>query len=324
MARRRPRTPEEQARLEEERQRELAELTGRADEETRGLRSGADWARWLDSAARFPGYGFRNTLLITAQRPEATAVAGYDAWQTMGRQVTKGERGIRIIAQPTRRSRRGAGGEPQADEWPCSVFDISQTSGEPVPAPRRPQLAAGQVPPGAWDALARLAVRHGFYIDRSDAMDSEASTSWTDRTIRIRYGLDGPHAVTALAHELGHVLLHGEVSYPSEATTAGCYGVRKVEADSAAYLTCAYLGVDTSMIGFPRVASWAGSDERAQPARAMQAVGDRALRAAAARTRAEATHAASVAPPCALPIYLPRVHAVWSRSQYPSTRKAHR
>jgi hypothetical protein len=62
------------------------------------LVEGEDWRRWLQVAARFPRYSFRNTLLIRMQRPDATAVMGYRAWQALGHQVRKGEQSISILA----------------------------------------------------------------------------------------------------------------------------------------------------------------------------------------------------------------------------------
>src|SRR5205807_6176220 len=90
--------------------------------------------------AAFHDYSFGNLCLIVSQRPEATRVAGYQAWRKLGRQVRKGERGIRILA-PCRAKAR----EVESDEetrsafrvigFRCvSVFDLSQTDGEPLPA----------------------------------------------------------------------------------------------------------------------------------------------------------------------------------------------
>src|SRR5439155_15710779 len=65
-------------------------------EGVRGLTTSEDWARALETAARFHRYSARNVLLIALQRPSARRVAGYRTWQSMGRQVRKGERGIAI------------------------------------------------------------------------------------------------------------------------------------------------------------------------------------------------------------------------------------
>src|SRR6266436_2863256 len=67
------------------------------------LVSSDGWQAWLDSRARFHTYSLGNTLLIGFQRPEATLVAGYKTWQSMGRQVRKGEKGIAILAPIVRK-----------------------------------------------------------------------------------------------------------------------------------------------------------------------------------------------------------------------------
>jgi DNA primase len=87
--------------------------------------------------------------------------------------------------------------------------------------------------------------------------------------IRIRPGLDAAAAVGALAHELGHVLLHWPGTCPPGVSTAGCRRVAQVEAASVAFVVCAGLGLDTAGFTFPHVASWAGGDERARPAGAI-------------------------------------------------------
>ncbi len=67
------------------------------------LASGPSWTAWLATAAKFHHYSFNNTVAIVMQRPDATQVAGYRTWQSMGRQVRKGEQGIQILAPVTRR-----------------------------------------------------------------------------------------------------------------------------------------------------------------------------------------------------------------------------
>src|SRR5882757_1903888 len=62
------------------------------------LQSGDDWQRALDVQARFHNYSFGNCALIAMQRPDATGVAGFNAWRQLGRSVKKGEKGIQILA----------------------------------------------------------------------------------------------------------------------------------------------------------------------------------------------------------------------------------
>src|SRR3569623_1948430 len=91
----------------EDREARLAQLHTRLAEQVRALAPGADWARWLAVAARFQTYSVNNTLLIMAQRPDATRVAGYHAWQALGRHVDKGQRGFAILAPIFRRAEPG-------------------------------------------------------------------------------------------------------------------------------------------------------------------------------------------------------------------------
>ena len=60
--------------------------------------TGADWQRMLKTASKFHRYSFHNTLMIFLQRPDATVVAGYNRWKSLGRHVKKGEKGIAIFA----------------------------------------------------------------------------------------------------------------------------------------------------------------------------------------------------------------------------------
>src|SRR5262249_33643204 len=101
------------------------------------LVSSDSWTKWLESRARFHDYSLGNTLLIAFQRPDATQVAGYKTWQSMGRQVRKGEKGIAILAPMVRRVKDDETGEYRDvldDDGrrivrfrTVYVFDIAQT-----------------------------------------------------------------------------------------------------------------------------------------------------------------------------------------------------
>src|SRR5438034_10369906 len=133
----------------------LAEAVGRmADSET--------FAAWLRARAAFHDYSFANVCLIVSQRPDATRVAGYKTWQKLGRQVRKGEHGIRILA-PCRV--KVAEADQHADKrdayrvvgFRCvSVFDVAQTEGEPLPELEYRPLE-GDAPADMVDLLAKVA-----------------------------------------------------------------------------------------------------------------------------------------------------------------------
>ena len=138
----------------------------------------------------------------------------------------------------------------------------------------------GQVPAAAWDALVYLARRQGFAVHRGDCATRDGFTTWPDRHVRVPGDAVSAEAVTALAHQLAHVLLHGRIARLDPGGGVPCRGTRKVEADSVAYLVSVHLGIDTRAITFPHVSSWAGTDPRAQPGRTIQTVGRRVLAAA--------------------------------------------
>ena len=287
------RQPREPAGSKRNREQVVADLRERAAEQVRAIVTGEDWAAWLRVAARFPVLGFTNVMLVAAQQPAATFLATYEEWQDKGRQVRKGEPGIQLIAEPgpglavggrsqraypaTRASREQVGRGPQL----AYVWDVSQTSGPPDPDLAAPPLAdGGGARPGLWDALTWLARREGFAVERADCVAGDSETRWGAHRIRISPGLHSPAAARALVHELGHVLAHASPGNPPGASTAGCRGIQKVEADSIACIVATRLGMDTSIYTWPYVASWAGGDPRARPEETVRAAGERITQAA--------------------------------------------
>jgi hypothetical protein len=137
---------------------------------------------------------------------------------------------------------------------------------------------------GLWDALCWLARREGFAVEREHHCPDDGVTLWAPRHIRVRLGLGGQAAAWALAHQLGHVLLHNVAGHPPAATTSGCAGVRRAEADSVAFIVCARYGITGGRpLSYP--AAWAGTDPRAQPGAIILAAGERVTTAAAHITR---------------------------------------
>ena len=286
-----PHLPGQDREREEDRQRTLGALRARLHDDAQALRTPDDWGACLGLATRLPGEDFANILLIHAQRPGATLVRDYQQWTAAGRQVRKGEHGIAIFAIPPRpRAQRQDQDQDQDEPGPAwreadrvtYVWDLSQTTGPPVSDDAaRPSR---DPPAGVWDALCWLARREGYAVELEHGPPPDGTVFWAARRIRIPPGLSGEQAVWALAHQLGHVLLHHDPGYPPGTTTSGCAGVRKAEADSVAWITCARHGI-TPAGGLPYPASWAGTDPRAQPAAAILAAGHRITTAATRITR---------------------------------------
>lgn len=237
---------------------QLAEQVGSMDNR-------AEWEHYLAFARSFHQYSFGNRLLIMLQDPDATAVAGYRAWQAKGYQVRRGEKAIRVLGPVTKRVPvlDGAGnplleadGNPReirklVGVTPVSVFDITQTDGPPPPEHPVPVLLTGQAPPGLWDSLAVLVEEQGFRLERGECDGANGVTMYDERVVRVRADVDDAQAVKTLAHELGHVLIS------PDGTDGGCRGLREVEAESVAYLVTSAHGLDSGQYTFRYVTGWA-------------------------------------------------------------------
>jgi len=290
----------------------LEALHQRLTEAVSGLVSGEDWKRAIEFAARFRSRSFNNTLLIYVQHyaafskgrvpePMPTYVAGFKQWLSMGRNVLKGQSGYQILAPVTARFasatpevedswRRLARGErPSWGETvrsklvglrPAYVFDISQTEGEPIPETTRPTLLQGQAPEGLWDGLAAQVTARGFelrLVSNAQAIGgANGLTDYGSHEVSVRIDMDDAAQVKTLAHELGHVMLHG----PDNNDALMHRGIAEVEAESVALMVGAAHGLATDDYTVPYVASWASSVPGKTPVEVVQCTAERVRGAA--------------------------------------------
>src|SRR6478609_8077912 len=271
------------------------------------LVTGDDWVRALEFAARFRSRSFNNTVLIWMQHvaafeqgrvpePTPTYVAGFRQWLALGRSVDRGQSGYMIFApvlgrfasptpQVTESWRRLEPHEtPQGGDVlrtrlvgvrPAYVWDVSQTSGAPVPEVPRPQLLEGEAPKGLWDGLATLVRGHGYSLrivesDR-DLGGANGMTDYVTRSVAVRGDIDPAARAKTLAHELAHVVLHG----PDHPEVSRHRGIGEVEAESVALMIGAAHGLDTSSYTIPYVSTWATSVDGKTPVEVVQATGER-------------------------------------------------
>ena len=248
------RSPAEQAARVAASKATLDALHQRLQDGVRGLTSSEDWMTWLTVAATFRTYSFNNQILIMLQRPDATLVKGYRAWQANGRYVRKGETAIKILAPITRKATEDDSETSTVVGYrTASVFALQQTAGDPLPTPPRPQQLTGDAPRGLWNHLAGMVHQRGFLLTRADCSPANGITDFTTKTVTVRPDLSTAQAVKTLAHELGHILLH----QPQTGAQPRCRGLVEVEAESVAYLVTAAHGLDTGDYTFPYVAHWA-------------------------------------------------------------------
>lgn len=201
--------------------------------------------RYLSFMGRFHDYSFGNTLLIWSQRPDATHVAGYNTWKSMGRQVRKGEKGIAIRAPMTLRttSEQQTSDDGRKDQETilrfriAHVFDIAQTDGDELP-----EMSQAEGEPGPMlERLRAFADRRGILVETDASLTGAQGVSRGGR-IGLRPGLSPAEEFSTLAHELAHELLHRDPgTRPSKA-------VRELEAEAVAFAvsTAAGLSIGTA------------------------------------------------------------------------------
>jgi hypothetical protein len=163
----------------------------------------ASLQQYLDYCARFHHYSLHNICLILLHDPQASQVAGYRAWQQLGRQVKKGECGIPILA-PTFRKEENEHGEKEqylTGFRTVYVFDIRQTEGEPLPeAPEWRSLAKDE---DLEQALYQYARMNNINVEVKAFRDDTQGASFGGR-IQLAPGA----GTKTLIHELAHELLH--------------------------------------------------------------------------------------------------------------------
>jgi antirestriction protein ArdC len=233
--------------------------------------NGEEFKRYLAFAARFHRYSANNSLLILLQRPNATKIAGYKRWQELGRQVRRGEEGMRILAPIFRTVEDEESGEKT--RILCSfkvvkVFDVSQTAPIPgaKPLPEKPRPAALPRSSSAARVLAlslrRLCKAEGLELRESgeelDALYPGANGLYSPKKklILLRETLADDQNAKSLTHELAHHLLHHD-AHATEAERP----TLEVEAEGTAYAVLSYFGVDASSYSFAYVAHWAEQKE---------------------------------------------------------------
>lgn len=203
--------------------------------------------RYLAFQARFHHYSFRNVMMIAAQRPEATYIAGFHAWRKLGRYVRRGESGIAIFAPLVGRKReseseRDAVSGETATRKLCGfrvvhVFDVTQTDGAELPS-----LSRTSGDPG--DYLPRLEslVRQSNLTLRYEPLPAGQDGQLLRGEITINDSLAAGDRFTALVHEFAHALLHTRTGRGKTLDLR----VRETEAEAVAYVVSQGLGLDSA------------------------------------------------------------------------------
>lgn len=270
----------------------LNELTERLEQGIQDLFESNRYKEYLSVMSKFHRYSLNNTVLIAMQKPDATHIAGFNAWKnSFGRTVKKGERGIRIIApspykikkemekidQKTQKPIIGQDGKPVTQEVEItiptfkavSVFDISQTEGKELPDIAVDELT-GNVDryKEFFSALEKISpVPIGFEkIDGS----SHGYYHLVDKRIAIKEGMSELQTLKTAIHEISHAKLHDiDLNAPKNTLMKDLENnldqhTREVQAESVAYVVCQHYGLDTSDYSFGYIAGWSSGKELAE------------------------------------------------------------
>lgn len=255
----------------------MKEITDRLQAGLEELFQSEKYAEYLRVMSQFHHYSFNNTLLIAMQKPDATLVAGYHAWdKKFNRHVMKGEKGIQIIAPAPIREKQeqekvdpntgeavlGENGQPETEEVTVTiprfkvstVFDLSQTDGDPLPELGVEELTASVENYDIFMEAIRSVSPVPIRFDEI-ASGAKGYYSSTEKEIVIQSGMGEMQTMKTAVHETAHAILHDK-DIMQEMGIQKDQQTKEVEAESVAFATLAHFEMDTSEYSFPYIAGW--------------------------------------------------------------------
>lgn len=260
----------------------MKEITDRLETGIQELFESERYKAYLTTMSKFHSYSFNNTLLIAMQGGQL--VAGYNKWKDdFHRNVKKGEKAIKILAPAPFKAKKevqkldaqgrpvmGKDGKPvtevQEIQVPAfkivSVFDVSQTEGEPLPSIGVEELTGSVERYGEFfKALEQTSpVPIGFEDIPSG---SHGYYHLTEKRIAIQEGMSELQTLKTAIHEIAHSKLHAiDPEAPAiEQADRPDSRTREVQAESVAYAVCQHYGLDTSDYSFGYVAGWSSGKD---------------------------------------------------------------
>lgn len=262
----------------------VQEITEKLEQGLQELFESEKYKSYLNTMSKFHNYSFNNTLLIAMQKPDATLVAGYKAWQrNFERHVKKGEKGIRILAPApykikeeqekidpvTNEPMLDKDGMPIMEEVEIKipafrvvpVFDVSQTDGKELPELSVSELSADV--DGYQDFMKALEMVSPVPVEYEDIPgEAKGYFSVGANRIAIQEGMGESQTVKTAIHEVAHAKLHSrEREKETDLSERKDRNTKEVEAESVAYTVCQHFGIDTSDYSFGYIAGWSSGKE---------------------------------------------------------------
>ncbi|MEG0570375.1 MAG: YodL domain-containing protein [Oscillospiraceae bacterium] len=259
----------------------MKEITDRLEQGIKDIYDSEHYKNYLTVMSKFHSYSYRNSLLIMLQKPEATLVAGFNAWKNnFKRYVNKGEKGIQILAPApyrvkmemekidpkTQRPVLDSKGNPVTEEVkitkpsfrPVHVFDVSQTSGEPLPQ-LTTELSGNVAQYQAF--FESLKSVFPFPIQFEDIQSgAKGYCDPVNQKIAIKNGMSEIENIKTAIHEITHADLHADQSKLSLDEKKD-RRTKEMESESVAFVVCNHFGIDTSDYSFAYLAAWSSGKE---------------------------------------------------------------
>ena len=257
----------------------VQEITEKLEQGIKELFESEKYKTYLNTMSKFHNYSFNNTMLIAMQKPDATLVAGFKAWQkNFDRHVKKGEKGIRILAPAPYKIKEeqeklnlvtgeimlDKNGMPITEEVEIKipafrvvpVFDVSQTDGKELT-----DIGVNELSGSVEDyedfmqALTEVSPVPITYEDIDG--DAKGYFHTTDHRIAIQEGMSQSQTVKTAIHEVAHAKLHDrEQNQDIDKVLDKDRNTKEVEAESVAYTVCQHFDIDTSDYSFGYIAGW--------------------------------------------------------------------
>lgn len=215
------------------------------------------YKKYLDTISKFHNYSRRNIDLIHQQKPDATLIAGAKKWnESFGRYINKGEKGFTIYA-PSEHKVKDLNGDFVLDEdgkvktnirfIPVKVFDVSQTNGKELSLNSVELENNVENYVDIYKALKEIADKDNIkivFVDKELMPRAYGSYTPAKNTIELRKGMGQGDTLSTLIHELAHAKYQSKIIKTEE------YALNELHAESIAYVTSKYLGLDTSKQSF--------------------------------------------------------------------------
>ena len=246
----------------------VKELTDKLECGLENLKNSEEFKKYLTCMSKFHSYSYNNTLLIMMQNPKATYVAGFNSWKNnFKRNVKKGEKGIRILAPApvkkmveTKRYDKDGKQFIEQEEVtipifkPVTVFDISQTEGEPIPELMTDELTDNVK---NYEDIKKALIHTSDIPIITKDIEGGAKGYFDPKaqTIYINEGMSESQTIKTMIHEIAHSLLH-DYTKQADKEEKKDRNTKEVEAESVAFCVSKHFGIDTDDYSFAYILGW--------------------------------------------------------------------